>query len=57
MQVTHYLIDNQPDEWEQLAAIYDKEGEYKRKYLESKAKSIDEETTVKNDGNENGIAN
>lgn len=34
--MTHYLIDNQPDEWEQLAKLYDKDGEYKRKYLESK---------------------
>lgn len=34
--MTHYLIDNQPDEWEQLATVYDKDGEYKRKYLESK---------------------
>lgn len=34
--MTHYLIDNQPDEWEQLASIYDKDGAYKRNYLESK---------------------
>lgn len=35
--MTHYLIDRQPDEWDQLATIYDKDGEYKRSYLESKA--------------------
>lgn len=35
-KVTHYLIDNQPEEWEQLAKLYDKDGEYKRQYLESK---------------------
>ncbi|XP_055325368.1 ejaculatory bulb-specific protein 3-like [Sitodiplosis mosellana] len=35
-KVTHYLIDNQPEEWDQLAVIYDKDGEYKRKYIESK---------------------
>lgn len=34
--MTHYLIDNQPEEWEQLAVIYDKDGEYKQKYIESK---------------------
>lgn len=34
--MTHYLIDNQPEEWDQLAAIYDKDGDYKRKYIESK---------------------
>lgn len=36
IKVTHYLIDNQPDEWDQLATIYDKDGEYKRNYLDSK---------------------
>lgn len=35
-KVNHYLIDNQPDEWNQLAVLYDKDGEYKRKYIESK---------------------
>lgn len=35
-KVTHYLIDNQPEEWDRLAKVYDKDGEYKRKYLESK---------------------
>lgn len=35
-KVTHYLIDNQPEEWDELAAIYDKDGEYKRSYVESK---------------------
>lgn len=35
-KVTHYLIDNQPEEWDQLAAIYDKDGEYKRNYLDTK---------------------
>lgn len=34
--MTHYLIDNQPEEWDRLAKVYDKDGEYKRKYLESK---------------------
>lgn len=34
--MTHYLIDNQPEEWEQLAAIYDKDGEYKKQYIELK---------------------
>lgn len=34
--MTHYLIDNQPDEWNQLAVLYDKDGEYKQKYIESK---------------------
>lgn len=37
--MTHYLIDNQPDEWEQLAVIYDKDGEYKQKYIESKMRN------------------
>lgn len=44
-KVTHYLIDHQPDEWDQLAVIYDKDGEYKRSYLESKA-------TEETDGND-----
>lgn len=35
-KVTHYLIDNQPDEWNQLAVLYDKDGEYKQNYIESK---------------------
>lgn len=35
-KVTHYLIDNKPEEWEHLAEIYDSDGEYKRKYLEER---------------------
>lgn len=35
--MTHYIIDHQPDEWDQLATIYDKDGEYKRAYLDTKA--------------------
>lgn len=35
-KVTHYLIDNQPQEWEKLAVTYDSNGDYKRKYLEEK---------------------
>lgn len=34
--MTHYLIDNQPTEWDQLAAVYDKDGAYKQNYIESK---------------------
>lgn len=36
MKVTHYLIDNKPDEWEPLAKLYDKDGQYKQQYLNSK---------------------
>lgn len=32
-KITHYLIDNHPIEWERLAKIYDKNGIYKRNYL------------------------
>lgn len=48
-KVTHYLIDHQPDEWDQLAVIYDKDGEYKRVYLESKADDGNESTKAEND--------
>lgn len=45
-KVTHYLIDNKPDEWEKLADMYDKDGEYKKKYLmetqEDETKESDE---------------
>lgn len=34
--MTHYLIDNQPKEWDKLAVIYDSDGEFKRTYLEEK---------------------
>lgn len=36
-KVTHYLIDNKPDDWARLANLYDKDGEYKAKYLSTKA--------------------
>lgn len=51
--MTHYLIDNQPDEWEQLAKIYDKDGEYKRKYLESKKADEAEDSNAANKNEEN----
>lgn len=35
-KVTHFLIDNKPDEWERLAKVYDQNGEYKMKYLAAK---------------------
>lgn len=44
-QVTHFLIDNKPDEWQKLADKYDKNGEYKEKYL--KEKKSTEETDTK----------
>lgn len=36
MIVTHYLIDNHPDEWERLEKVYDKNGDFKKRYLASK---------------------
>lgn len=44
-KVTHYLIDNQPEEWDQLAIIYDKDGEYRRNYLDNRT----EEPEIKTD--------
>lgn len=38
-KVTHYLIDNKPDEWEKLADKFDKDDEYKTKYLLEKEKA------------------
>ena len=35
-KVNHYLIDNKPEDWDRVAAIYDFDGEYKKKYLEEK---------------------
>lgn len=37
--MTHYLIDNQPEEWNQLAVMYDKDGAYKQNYIESKMRN------------------
>lgn len=51
VKVTHYLIDNQPEEWNQLATIYDKDGEYKRNYLDSKSSNqFAQPGTKTNDG-------
>lgn len=38
-QVTHFLIDNKPEEWQKLADKYDKDDEYKTKYMMEKEKS------------------
>ncbi|KAJ6642815.1 putative odorant-binding protein A10 [Pseudolycoriella hygida] len=38
--VTHFLIDNKPDEWQKLADKYDQDGDYKAKYLKEKEKLI-----------------
>lgn len=48
-KVTHYLIDNKPNEWDELAVKYDPSGEYKRKYLEEKEA---EQTTEHEDSDE-----
>lgn len=58
-QVTHYLIDNQPEEWDQLGAIYDKDGEYKQNYIESKMRDQATESSAsiadgKMEGEEDG---
>lgn len=42
MIVTHYLIDHHPEEWERLEKIYDKSGEYKKRYLAAKTKESSE---------------
>lgn len=42
--VTHYLIDRQPEEWDQLATIYDKDGEYRRNYLDTKTEQPETKT-------------
>lgn len=44
-KVTHYLIDNKPDEWEKLAEKYDKNDEYKKNYLLEKEKSDKEKSS------------
>lgn len=46
-KVTHYLIDNKPDQWERLAKVYDKDGEYRRKYLATKEKAEEEKSDPK----------
>lgn len=38
-KVTHFLIDNKPEEWQKLADKYDKDDDYKTKYLMEKEKS------------------
>lgn len=38
-KVTHFLIDHKPDEWQKLADKYDKDGDYKTKYLMEKEKT------------------
>lgn len=44
--MTHYLIDNQPNDWDELAKLYDKDGEYKKKYIESKMREQTKEATT-----------
>ncbi|XP_031618430.1 ejaculatory bulb-specific protein 3-like [Contarinia nasturtii] len=56
-KVTHFLIDNEPDEWDQLAAIYDKDGEYKQKYIASKVMESTVATVKNADGNEENAKN
>lgn len=46
-RVTHFLIDNKPDQWEELEKIYDPSGNYRMEYLSNKAimaEGIDTET-------------
>lgn len=38
-KVTHYLIDNKPEEWQKLADKYDKADDYRTKYMMEKEKS------------------
>lgn len=53
--MTHYLIDNHPDEWDQLAAVYDKDGDYKQKYIASKM--VESTATAAINANNNNNSN
>lgn len=35
-KVTHFLIDNKPEKWEELEKIYDPSGTYRMEYLSNK---------------------
>lgn len=37
-RVTHFLIDNRPEDWDRLEKIYNPEGSYKKAYLMEKQK-------------------
>lgn len=51
-KVTHYLIDNKPDEWQKLADMYDKDGDYKTQYLKEKEKANAEKANKENSDSE-----
>ncbi|XP_005187784.3 putative odorant-binding protein A10 isoform X1 [Musca domestica] len=44
-KVTHFLIDNRPEDWQRLEKIYDPEGTYRKAYLAEKETST---TTTSN---------
>nr|QYL00059.1 CSP2 [Eupeodes corollae] len=41
-KVTHYLIDNKPQDWERLEKLYDPQGSYRKAYLEEKGEGTKE---------------
>ncbi|XP_017483166.1 PREDICTED: putative odorant-binding protein A10 isoform X1 [Rhagoletis zephyria] len=41
-KVTHFLIDNRPEDWARLEQIYDPQGSYRLAYLAEKAKNGDD---------------
>ncbi|XP_037937028.1 putative odorant-binding protein A10 isoform X2 [Teleopsis dalmanni] len=38
-KVTHFLIDNRPEDWKRLEKIYDPQGAYRKQYLAQKEKN------------------
>ncbi|KAG4077036.1 hypothetical protein HA402_016023 [Bradysia odoriphaga] len=51
-KVTHYLIDNKPDEWQKLADKFDKDDDYKTKYLMEKEKDKSKSSEESKDSEE-----
>ncbi|XP_014087038.2 putative odorant-binding protein A10 isoform X2 [Bactrocera oleae] len=45
-RVTHFLIDNRPEDWARLEQIYDPQGNYRLAYLAEKDKSDGMEKTT-----------
>ncbi|KAM7349332.1 antennal protein 10 isoform 1-T1 [Cochliomyia hominivorax] len=48
-KVTHYLIDNRPEDWTRLEKIYDPEGSYRMAYLTMKENTTTKMETITKD--------
>ncbi|CAG9563991.1 unnamed protein product [Danaus chrysippus] len=54
-KVMHFIIDNRPEDWDELEEKYNSDGSYKLKYLTTKLSEHNEDVSKNDDENEEEV--